>query len=487
MSESLTPTQELDRPSEKCGIVAVYAFDQYMDVGEATYDLLLPLQRRGQDAAGILVTGEETVMRAHDGRIPDVFPDRATQLDRDAPNAHIALGHARYSTSGEGLMPYKGFAFNGNIANFKQVADRYGLPPEQQINDGHVVGELLNRLTLTHEDGLLGAIKELAPQLEGGFAIVATDGNQVIGVRDRHGLKPLTMGAFDDYPGGGFALVSEDVSLQKNGLTIVGDIEPGEIIIIDSQGLHKDRLEVEAERKLCMFEPVYYMNEDSNWEGRPVKNVRYELGRELAREHPVETDRADGAEVVVVGVPDSSLPAAEGFADELGVRCVQGLIKNPDYKKGRTFILPTQEERVQAVSEKFLIDKESVEGKVIVLEDDSIVRSTTVMKLSDMLFDAGALEVHIRINSPPIKWPCFYGINMGHDDDLIASDMLPREMAAVFGADSVAFQSEDRMAKALGVPLGNLCMGCILGKYPTPVPLSEARLNKQPALLNVIR
>lgn len=477
-----SPELGLEKPREACGVAAIFAHDPAMPVGKLTFDLISSLQHRGQDAAGILITGEQTIMRAAKGLVPEVFSDEAAQLDANAPQAHMALGHTRYSTSGEGLMPYFGLVHNGHIANFEMVADKYGIEEKHRINDSQTVATILNNIRQENGGDLSAAMHELLPQLEGGYAIIATDGNRIIAARDPNGLKPLSLGQYTSEVSDGYVFASEDVAFKDNDIRLIREVEPGELITVDENGVHSEHFDRQVDEKLCMFEAVYYMDKRSSFRGISVEQRRYDMGRKLAAEHPVMS--AD----IVVGVPNSSLPASQGYADEMMIPCEPGLIRNPHYEKGRTFILPTQEEREQAVRDKFIIVPELLDGKSIVLQDDSIVRSTTMKVLVRMIREAGAKEVHIRINSPPIKWPCFYGVNMGHsENDLIAANMLPREMAAALDADSISFLSEQHMAESMGVELGKLCMGCISGQYPTPVPMPKDRRGRTPRQPSVYR
>lgn len=481
-------------PREKCGIAAVYSFGKSLDVGHMAYDLLLPQQHRGYDAAGIFVTGEETVMYADQGKIPEVFPDEAKWLDNEAPNANIALAHNRYATSGEGLMPYMGFAFNGNITNFEQIAQKYGIE-DKYANDGMAIGEVLTILTQKFNGDVSDAARELLPQLEGSYSIIASDGKRLIGTRSQQGQKPLFLGRIEDSADEAFAFVSEDVALYENGLSKVKEIEPDQMIVIDETGIREERVTGIDNKKVCLFEIAYNMRPESSYEGKSVYDMRYNTGRQLGKEHPItqadypETiELANGGgeiikhEVVVVGVPESSLPAAEGLADEIDARNVPGLVINPNYEGSRSFIARTQEEREAKVRNKFLVNEEKVRDKVVVLEDDSIVRGTTMRVLVKMLREAGAKEVHLRINTPPIKWPCFFGVDMGHNDDLISAKMHPRELAVALDADSVGFLSEQGFAEGVGIPLGQLCMGCVRGVYPTPVPIEEIKRSERQGL-----
>lgn len=473
----ISPELGLEKPREACGVAAVFAYDRTAPVGAIAHGLVEGLQHRGQSAAGILVTGRQTNMLARMGLVKEVFPDGAKQLDDQAPDANISLGHTMYGSSSEGLMPYLGFAHNGHIANYEQVADTYGISEEDRASDSITIANILNSIRASNGGSLRSAMHELLPQLEGGYAIVATDGTRVIGARDPNGLKPLVLGGAYNSAGKAkmHTLASEDKALVNNDLHVIRDIRPGELIIIDGDSIVSEQIDREVDKKLCMFEAVYFMNEKSTFEGTSVRDHRYKMGRILAEKHPVEN--AD----VVIGVPDSSLPSAQGYADQIGKPCELGLVKNPAYKNGRTFIQNSQEAREQAVREKFIVDEEYVRDKVIVLQDDSIVRSTTMRALVGMLREAGAAEIHIRINSPPIKWPCFYGVDMGHrEGELIASVMYPREMAAALDADSIAFLSEEEMAESMSIDIGRLCLGCTSGDYPTAVPLPESTRTQAP-------
>jgi len=292
------------------------------------------------------------------------------------------------------------------------------------------------------------------PRLKGAFAFVLTDGRKVIGLRDGHGFRPLSLASLAD---GGYFVASETCAFDTIGASYIRDVRPGEMVILDEEGLHNRQVVESPSTDLCIFEYIYLARPDSNLEGRNVHLVRRELGRRLAREHPVEAD-------IVSGVPDSSIAAASGFAEEAGLPYEMGLVKNRYI--GRTFIKPTQKMREEGVDLKLNAVQKIVEGKRVVLVDDSIVRGTTSLKLIRIMKRAGAKEVHLRISSPPVTGSCYYGIDTPDKQDLIAHNRSPAEISEMIGADSIGFLSLEQVKGAVDLPGDVFCSACFSGDYP---------------------
>jgi amidophosphoribosyltransferase len=298
------------------------------------------------------------------------------------------------------------------------------------------------------------ALAAVVPRLKGAFAFIVTDGHKVIGLRDGHGFRPLSLAELE---GGGYFLASETCAFDTIGATFIRDLEAGEMVILDDEGAHSRMVIESGSSNLCVFEYIYFARPDSNLQGMNVHLVRRELGRRLARQHPVDAD-------IVSGVPDSSIAAASGFAEEAGLPYEMALVKNRYI--GRTFIKPTQRMREEGVDLKLNAVKKIVEGKRVVLVDDSIVRGTTSLRLIRNMRRAGAAEVHLRISSPPVIGSCYYGIDIPDAHDLIAFGHSAEEIPKMIGADSVGYLSMDEVVAAVGLPSDKLCKACFSGFYP---------------------
>ncbi len=455
-----------DEPKEECGVLGISTSGD--DAARMAFFGLYALQHRGQEAAGIAVA-DGRVVRVHkdQGLVNQVFG--AGQL---APLVgDLAIGHTRYSTTGassdRNVQPYVvetmhgplGVAHNGNLVNTDQL--RAGLLERgaglQSSSDSEVIA-----LTLAATEG--GSWEErlatVMPSWEGAYSLVVISGSKVIATRDPWGFRPLSMGRL---PSGGHVVASETGALQTLGCDQIREIEPGEIVVLQGQVARSHRAVKPKEKQArCTFEHIYFSRPDAVWDGLSVHQARQKLGEELAREHPVEAD-------VVIPVPDSSTPAAIGYASVAGITYNEGFVKNRYI--GRTFIEPTDELRRQGVKLKFNMLEENIRGKRVVVIDDSIVRGTTSGPLVRMVRDAGATEVHVRITCPPIAHPCFFGVDMGSYEELIAHQLGVPEIADHIGADSLGFLSVDRMMKALGRDDG-YCNACFTGNYPVPVQLS---------------
>jgi amidophosphoribosyltransferase len=416
------------------------------------------------DGRGVLVYKEM-------GLVSQVFdePTLATL------QGHLAIGHTRYSTTGgsrwENAQPaFKtnaagggiALAHNGNLTNTAALAESLGGPNgevggggRRPSSDTDVMAELLAReADLSLEE----AIVRIMPRLEGAFSLVIMDERTLYGVRDRHGVRPLCIGKLP----GGWVIASETAALDIVGATLVREVEPGEVVAIDSHGLRARRF-APAEPRLCVFEHVYLARADSTLGGQSVHQVRRALGAALAVEAPVEAD-------LVIPVPDTAWSAAAGYAEASGIPFGEGLMKNRYV--GRTFIQPSQTMRKLGIRIKLNPLKEAIRGLRLVVVDDSIVRGNTTKAIVAMLREAGAREVHVRITSPPVRWPCFYGIDMPTRAELVASDLLTDEVASYIGADSLGYLSLEALTETAASPLdgpGGLCTACFTGNYPIPV------------------
>jgi amidophosphoribosyltransferase len=460
---------------EACGVFAVYAPGQ--PVAHLAYLGLYALQHRGQESAGIASSDGDTITVVKDmGLVAQVFDDR-----RLAPlDGHLAIGHVRYSTTGSSTWGnaqpvYRsvgdaGFALghNGNLTNTAALAEHLGMlpglaPPSDadSTSDSDLVGEMLAVAYDTDVDrSLEDALLEVLPRLDGAFSLVLMDSDRVIGVRDRHGFRPLVLGRVE----GGFVLASETAALDIVGAHFVRDIEPGEMVVIDADGVREHRF-ADASPHLCLFEFVYFARPDSALYGNRVHPARRRMGEQLARQAPVDAD-------MVMPVPESGIPAAQGYAAASGIPYGDGLVKNRYV--GRTFIQPNQQLRRAGVRLKLNPLPEAIAGKRLVVVDDSIVRGTTTREVVAMLREAGATEVHFRVSSPPYRWPCFYGMDTGRRSELLAADMTVGEIRNYLGVDSLAYLELDRLIAATGAPPGAFCTACLTGDYPTPVALGSA-------------
>jgi len=449
---------------EACGVCGGFADDQ--PLAFLTCFSLYALQHRGQESAGIAAgpgDGRKLWMKRGLGLVSDVFPESA---DLKGILCRLAVGHVRYSYGQEGRAPentqplklrYRhgelAIAHNGHLLNARELREE--LERQGAIFQTDTDSELLAHMIARQgSSSLEEALAEVVPRLKGAFAFVLSDGRKVIGLRDGYGFRPLSLASLE---GGGYYLASETCAFDTIGATFMRDLLPGEMVILDEDGMHSRQVIKDTCSKLCIFEYIYFARPDSNLQGKNVHLVRRELGRQLAREHPVDAD-------IVSGVPDSSIAAASGFAEEAGLPYEMGLVKNRYI--GRTFIKPTQKMREEGVDIKLNAVKKIVEGKRVVLVDDSIVRGTTSMKLIKIMRRAGAKEVHMRISSPPVTGSCYYGIDIPDREDLIAYNRSAQEIPALIEADSVGYLSMDKTVKAVGLPADKLCRACFTGHYP---------------------
>lgn len=457
----------LDKLHEECGVIGVYApgtpaISQMLCFG------LIALQHRGQESAGIAVLhGDKMQYYKEMGLVQEVFNNEI--LDR-LP-ADIGIGHVRYSTTGESyvsnaqplVVRYKGgsiaLAHNGNLVNASEIRDR--LEDEGSIFQTSIDSEVIaNLIARNYHMGMKEAVLESVKEIKGSFALVVMIDHMLIGVRDPHGLRPLSIAKLD----GGYVLASETVAHDVVGAEFVRDVEPGEIVIIDKNGIESIKYDTTCKKALCAFEYVYFARPDSIIDGKNVFVARKESGKILARENPVEAD-------MVIAVPDSGVAAAIGYAEESGIPYNIGMIKNK--YMGRTFIQPDQKSRELAVRLKLNVLKENVDGKRLILIDDSIVRGTTSKRIVSMLKAAGAKEVHIRVSSPPVMHPCYFGIDTPNRLQLVGATHTIEEIKDMVGADSIAYLSVEGLMRSIGnaeVGKCGLCTACFDGDYPMEVP-----------------
>jgi amidophosphoribosyltransferase len=464
-------------PREECGVFGIYAPGE--DVATLTYFALYALQHRGQESAGIAVSdGHRIVVHKDMGLVNQVF----TETSLAALDGDLAVGHCRYSTTGSSSWvnaqpQYRetstggGLALghNGNLVNTAELARRLEVPPK---NDSEVMAALLAREAQpsSKDPGRSGrgvdlqeAILRVAPQFVGAYSVVVMDERHLHAFRDPHGVRPLVIGRL---PNGGWVVSSESAGLDIVGAVPVRDVAPGELVTIDADGLHSQRF-AEPRPNFCLFEWVYLARPDHRQDGRSVLYARREMGRQLAREAPADAD-------IVIPVPEAGRDAAAGFAAESGLPFADGLVKNRYV--GRTFIQPTQTLRQLGIKLKLSPVREVVEGRRLVVVDDSIVRGNTSRQLVAMLREAGAAEVHLRITSPPIAHPCYYGIDMATRAELIGADLAVEEIRGFVGSDSLHYISLGGLIDATPTPRERLCTACFTGDYPIPVPGEHEQL-----------
>ncbi|MGI8425755.1 MAG: amidophosphoribosyltransferase [Actinomycetota bacterium] len=464
---------EREGPRDACGVAGVYAPGYQVSV--ITHAALLALQHRGQESAGIAVSEGTTMVVYKDmGLVDKVFDENTL----NSLTGNLAIGHVRYSTTGSSLWEnaqpiYRekhgaGLALghNGNLVNTMELAAQIeavpGSIPSAASTDSDLIAEMIVN---SHKDSMTEAILETLPKLSGAFSLTMMSENTLYGARDPHGLRPLQLGQLSDAC---YILASETCALDAVGATWIREIEPGELVVIDANGVKSHRF-AEATPALCIFEYVYFSRPDSNLYGRSVQKARHQMGMVLAGEAPAAAD-------LVMPVPDSGRGAAAGFAQASGIPYVDGFVKNAYI--GRTFIKPTQAGRNRGIGAKLNPIAHLIEGKRLIVVDDSIVRGNTTRQIVRMLRNAGALEVHMRIASPPIKWPCFYGIDTANRDELIASHKSTEEIRDYIEADSLAYLSLEGMIAGADVPEEKVCTACFSSKYPIEIP-DEVKVTKR--------
>ncbi|MGX2944638.1 amidophosphoribosyltransferase [Enterococcus alishanensis] len=453
--------------NEECGVFGIWG---HPDAARVTYFGLHSLQHRGQEGAGIVSNDEGKLKGYRDlGLLSEVFKDER-QLDQLTGQA--AIGHVRYATAGNGsvdnIQPflfkfYDGdfaLAHNGNLTNAKTL--RKDLEEEGAIFHSNSDTEILMHLIRkSAKPDFSSQLKEALNTVKGGFAYLMMTEDSMVAALDANGFRPLSIGQMVN---GAYVVASETCALEVVGAEFLQDVNPGEVITINDQGLTVEKFTDETQHAICSMEYIYFARPDSNIAGVNVHSARKNMGRILSSEAPIEAD-------MVVGVPNSSLSAASGYAEATGIPYEMGLVKNQYI--ARTFIQPTQELREQGVRMKLSAVRGVVEGKKVIMVDDSIVRGTTSRRIVELLKEAGAKEVHVRIASPPLRYPCFYGIDIQTRKELIAANHSIEEIRSEIGADSLAFLSEEGLIDAIGLkfdaPYSGLCMAYFNGDYPTPL------------------
>jgi len=447
-----------------CGVFGIHAPGR--DVARLAYFALYALQHRGQESAGIAVTDGDRITAVRElGLVSQVFDESTLEtLTGDR-----AIGHARYSTTGSSQWqnaqpvvrhrPGRTVALghNGNLTNTTELREELeakGIRFES-TSDTEVIAALI----CEHPGTLVEGVQEAISRISGAFAAVVMDEEQLVGFRDPDGIRPLVLGDLDGHP----VLASESCALDLVGARVVRDIEPGEIVVLRADGVESIRPADPHHPALCVFEFIYFARPDSRIDGQHLHGARERMGERLAEEAPVEAD-------IVIPVPDSGAPAAQGFARRSGIPYMDGLIKNRYV--GRTFIQPDQAMRESGIRLKFNPMPDVLDGQRVVVVDDSIVRGTTTRKIVEMLRGAGATEVHLRISSPPIISPCFYGIDMATKDEMIAAAKSLEEIRAELDADSLAYLSLEGLEAATGHGDDRFCRACLTGRYPTSVPVA---------------
>jgi len=455
---------------EYCGVIGVYAPGE--DVARLTYFGLYALQHRGQESAGIATAdGERLHVHTRMGLVAQVF----TEPDLSRLVGHAAIGHTRYSTTGssrvENAQPLVvdsdlgplALGHNGNLVNagaLREEVAGLGVTPSG-TTDSELLGLICAR---TPGADWLARLRTALPRLQGAFCLVLLAPDRLLAVRDPLGIRPLCLGRL---PSGGWVVASESCALDTIGATFIREVDPGELLQIDADGVHSERLPTAGRRAACSFEHIYFARPDSIVDGRLVYAVRERMGQVLAREAPAEGD-------MVIAVPDASIPAAIGYATESGIPFREGLVKNRYI--GRTFIQPQQGQRTGDVALKLNPLPEVLAGKRVVVVDDSIVRGTTTPRVVAQLRRAGAREVHMRISSPPMRWPCYLGVDTAPIEQLIAARMSVPEICAHIDADSLGYLSEAGLVEAIGLPASTLCNACFHGRYPMPVQAEQDKL-----------
>jgi len=474
-------TYEVKSLNEECGVFGIWG---HPDAAKLTYFGLHSLQHRGQEGAGILANDQGTLRRHRDtGLLSEVFRN---PLNLEKLTGSSAIGHVRYATAGEAsvdnIQPFLfrfhdtqfGLAHNGNLTNaqsLKSELEKNGAI-FSSTSDSEILAHLIRR---SHNPSFMGKIKEALNTVKGGFAYLMLFEDKLIAALDPNGFRPLSIGKMAN---GALVVSSETCAFEVIGAEWIRDVHPGELVIFDENGITYDHYTDDTQLAICSMEYIYFARPDSNIQGVNVHTARKRMGAQLAREFKNQAD-------IVVGVPNSSLSAAMGFAEESGLPNEMGLIKNQYVQ--RTFIQPTQELREQGVRMKLSAVSGVVKGKRVVMIDDSIVRGTTSRRIVKLLKEAGATEVHVAIASPALAYPCFYGIDIQSREELIAANHTVEETCEIIGADSLTYLSIDGLIDSIGIdtdaPNGGLCVAYFDGKYPTPLYDYEERylesLNEQ--------
>jgi amidophosphoribosyltransferase len=454
---------------EECGVFGIYDASGDTDVAKSAYYALFALQHRGQESCGIAVNDDGVItLHKNLGLVQEVF---TSDVLGSLPRGSMSVGHVRYSTTGKTLVAnaqpmlvhhVKGsmaVAHNGNLTNAAELRETLELTGAifHTTSDTEVISYIVTRARLT-ENSIEKAIEKAMYSLKGAYSMIVMSPKKLIAVRDPMGFRPLCMGRRGD----AIVFSSESCALSSLGADFVRDIEPGEIVIAGPDGLTSIRTHCGGKNHICVFEYVYFARSDSVIEGVSVHEARKRAGAILAGDYPVQAD-------VVVGVPDSGLDAALGYAEESGIPYGVGFIKNRYI--GRTFIQPNQDEREDAVRIKLSAQKSTVEGKRVVLIEDSLVRGTTSRRTVNLIREAGAKEIHMRVSSPPFIRPCYFGTDIDSEGSLIANGMTVSEIAQMIGVDSLGYLSIEGLLKSIAVnPRCEFCVGCFNGNYPISPP-----------------
>ena len=454
-------------PQDECGVFGVWAPGE--EVAKLAFYGLYALQHRGQESAGIATSDGERIFVYKDmGLVSQVF----TENDLATLTGNLAIGHCRYSTTGSSTWNNAqptlratnhgtlALAHNGNLTNtgdLAEVLSKIDTDAKNHGNHATTDTEIMTALIAAQEGkNFESSAMAVLPTLKGAFSLVFMDEHTLYAARDAHGVRPLVIGKLEH----GWVVASESAALDIVGASFVREVEPGEFIAIDQEGLRSHRW-ADPTPKGCIFEYVYLARPDTSIAGRNVHATRVAVGEQLAKEHPAEAD-------LVIPVPESGTPAAVGYAKASGIPYGAGLVKNSYV--GRTFIQPSQTIRQLGIRLKLNPLREIIEGKRIVVVDDSIVRGNTQRALVRMLREAGALEIHVRISSPPVKWPCYYGIDFASRAELVAAGLEVEEIRRSIGADSLGYVSMEGLVAATTIAEDKLCMACFTGEYPIQIP-----------------
>ncbi|MEA1984748.1 MAG: amidophosphoribosyltransferase [Euryarchaeota archaeon] len=462
---------------EECGVVGVVMPDaepQSKNVALQIYYALYALQHRGQESTGITINdGTQLQSIKGMGLVPEVY----SKDDLVKLVGNVGIGHVRYSTTGESRIEncqpmtvnYRNgtvaIAHNGNLVNGKELRDELEIDGHIFINDSdtEVIAHLLVKELLRHDP--IESIKAVMKLLVGSYSLTMLIDDILIAARDPLGFKPLCIGEID----GGYVVASESVAIDTLNGKLIRDVNPGEVVVFGNKEIESYQIYKSKKTAHCVFEYIYFARPDSTIDGKLVYKVRERIGKELSREHPVNAD-------IVSPVPDSGITSAIGYSSESDIKYREGLMKNRYI--GRTFILPGQEMRETAVRLKMNTISANLRDKKVILIDDSIVRGTTSRKIINMVRTAGALEVHARIGSPPIKAPCYLGIDMATREELIAANKTNDEIREMINADSIGYLSIDGLIKAIGIDRDNLCLGCLTGIYPVKISGEECHCHQ---------
>ncbi len=452
---------ELDKPHEECGVFGIHAPGE--EVARLTFFALYALQHRGQESAGIATSdGERIASHTSLGLVSQAFDED----DLKTLTGHLAVGHTRYSTSGSNQECNAGpmrvgsdlgelaISHNGNLTNALALKLELERDGEEFVSttDSEILARVIAR---AHGLTLVEKIRNAMPRMIGAFSLAILADDRLFAVRDSLGVRPLCLGKL----GPNWVIASESAALMTIGAEFVREVEPGEIVEISNDGVTSHGTGIPEHQALCLFELIYFARPDSEIRGDRLHMMRQRMGEELARETPVEGD-------VVIGLPDSATPAAIGYARHSGIPYQEALIKNRYI--GRTFIQPDQRLRSTGVSLKFNVLPEAVEGKRVILIDDTIVRGTTSGPVVQLIRAAGAKEIHMRVHAPPMIWPCYLGVDLAKKEELIAARMTVPEIGRHIGADSIGYLSLDGLFRAIGKGRQGFCTGCLTGNYPVP-------------------